>query len=344
MANEKLNGSVSSSVELQFSNGWNSATGRNPSATNMLIGRWLLLYSHWRIIAISVLGSVILAVIYAKLLATPQWQANATLIPVGEQKRQSELLGFSEILVGGGDLSSLLGGSEVGDLAQEYMATMKSYEFTMALVDRYHFAELIDPTGEIRGTSGPQRDPRWQFYRFVSQALFSCDFDQMTNEVKLHFLAPSRALATRALQLYLKHLNDVEATREEAEAKAAVAWIEAEIRTTSDPQLQPKLAELQQRQFEREKLAHVEADLSFKVIEHPISADRHYSPSLVLDSALAVILALFVSVVAILGRETVSNLYREYERDYVYPMSSGSAGQRLPKLNGPDTLLRPPPD
>ncbi|MFZ0657273.1 MAG: hypothetical protein WAM05_01045, partial [Candidatus Binataceae bacterium] len=61
-------------------------------------------------------------------------------------------------------------------------------------------------------------------------------------------------------------------------ASSAVASLQDEIRETSDALLQNQLYELVARQIQREKIAQVQADFAFKVIEPPVVPDNYYAP------------------------------------------------------------------
>jgi hypothetical protein len=62
-------------------------------------------------------------------------------------------------------------------------------------------------------------------------------------------------------------------------AGAAALSLQDEIRRTPDALLQNQLYELMAHQIQREKLAQVQANFAFKVIEPPVVPDHYYAPS-----------------------------------------------------------------
>ena len=85
--------------------------------------------------------------------------------------------------------------------------------------------------------------------------------------------------AQEILQYYLDDFRELQRQEAIRNASAAIQSLEKEAGSTGDSLLRENLYALAARQVERQKLAEVEADFAFKVLEQPVSPDRPYSPT-----------------------------------------------------------------
>src|SRR5262249_12461961 len=153
------------------------------------------------------------------------------------------------------------------------------------LVERYHLDDMYKPIWLPLPTILRSKDPRWRAYRRMKKA-FSCYYSNQTGNISLYFEAKSPERAQRILGYYVNDLREKLRNQEVQNAESAINSMKAEARTTSDALLQSQLYELIAKQMQQLKLAEVEADFAFSVLEPPIAPDRAYSPSVPLDSAL----------------------------------------------------------
>src|SRR6266851_403693 len=282
-----------------------------------LITYYRLLRGRWRLIATSVVFVLIATFLLTELARTHYYRATAILRPVAEQDSMSRLQGAASTL-GGSALVGMLGGmgSEASQ-AEEYISILRSYQFTMALVDQNHLEKAIyHPRWWTKLLNGNQPPSQYDLYKIMS-ARFECDYDRLTGNITLHFLDPHKRPSERTLGLYVDELRSKLRQEELKSSGAAIASLESQARATSDVLLQSQLYELLARQVQRDKLAQVEADFAFKVIDPPISADKTYTPSAILDSFLMGILVLLaVSFWVIVSPSTAEHAERRLE---VYP-------------------------
>jgi hypothetical protein len=239
--------------------------------------------SRWRpIVGCTVLAGVATLLI-TKFAITPLFRAEAILRPVAEQAEMGRLqgpLGFA----GSYGSSLFLGGFGMADeRAEEYMAILRSYEFTTSLINHYKLAAQL---GGGLSPSATSQDPTWRRYRML-RGQFQCQYDRVSGNMTLYFTDSSRAEAQQMLTYYVDSLRDRVRREEVQGAKTAAASLEDEARSTGDSLLRAQLYELISRQIQREKLAQAEADFAFKLIEPPVVPDRPFSPRPKLDSVLA---------------------------------------------------------
>lgn len=280
------------------------------------------LVSRWRLI----LGCTVLAgaaaLLITKFAVTPLYRAEAILRPVAEQAEMGRLqgpLGFG----GSYGSSFLLGGFGMADeRAEEYMAILRSYEFTTSLINRYHLAAQLD-------AGGKSRDPAWHRYGLM-RGRFQCQYDRMSGNMTLYFTDSSRASAQRMLTYYVDGLRDRVRREEVQGAKAAAASLEDEARTTGDSLLRAQLYELISRQIQREKLAQAEADFAFKLIEPPVVPDRPFSPRPREDAILAALLTFILLTLGVLMHGAYNDTSADYHR-------SPAAEARLSRATGQRT-------
>ena len=85
---------------------------------------------------------------------------------------------------------------------------------------------------------------------------------------------------------------------------------------TADSLLRENLYALVARQVQQQKLAEVEADFAFKVLEPPVSPDRPYSPRASLNCFLVLILVPLLMAAAIVIRESRQGERRSAKASY----------------------------
>jgi hypothetical protein len=175
----------------------------------------------------------------------------------------------------GGGIASLLqgGGTDTVTLAERYTAIMTSYAFTTDLIAKYHLEHNIV---DVRSAEAPTVT-KWSMHRKITDR-FSTDYDFKSGNLTLYFIDPSPAVAQRVLGYYLDSLRDKLRNEEVQSGASAAASLEEEVRKTSDALLQTQLYELMARQIQREKLAQVQSDFAFKVIEPPVVPDDYFEP------------------------------------------------------------------
>src|SRR5262249_28304080 len=130
------------------------------------------------------------------------------------------------------------------------------------------------------------QDPKWRAYKKM-QHRFSCEYSIKTGNVTVYFKARTPAEAERILGYYVEDLREKLRSREVQSAGAAIESMKAEARVTSDALLQAQLYELIAKQMQQLRLAQVEADFAFTVLEPPAAPDKPYSPNVLLWSAIA---------------------------------------------------------
>ncbi len=281
-----------------------------------LFAYWRLLKARWRIVAALSAGATLFTLVVSALVVTPYYRAEAVIRPVAQPGAQLSALGQSlPGAIQSGEMNLLSGGlGGGGNRAQEYMSILRSYDFSVALVEHYHLA--IGSESRRKGWFGfdsHSRISKWRLYQIMRKR-FDCQYDYVTGNVTLHFLDRDPARATRILGLYLESLRDKLRRERVRSADAAAKALRAEALGTSDTLLQTQLYELISRQVQREKVAQVEADFAFKVIDGPVAPDRPYSPRPLLDAVVAGVVALILISLWIIFRDYLERSNAAYRR------------------------------
>ena len=256
----------------------------------------VIIRARWRMIVGAALAAFVLTLVVTKFLMTRYYRATAVLRPVTEQGAMSRLQGMAAMPSFGGIM-----GNANDDKAEEYISILQSYEFTMAVVDRARLLASIDPPPNPLNPFGPDKWTDWQTYRAM-QKRFDCSYDRLTGNLTLHFLDPDPAEARRVRGVYVDYLRDKLRGEEERGASAAVDSLKEEARSTADTLMQTQLYELIARQLQREKVAQVEADFAFKVIDPPVVPDVSFSPRSLGDALLWSALAVISICMILLGQ------------------------------------------
>jgi len=298
---------------------------------------WLALRAGWRLLAGCALTAALVTFVITEFMMTPYYRATALLRPVAEQSSASQLQGM--LTGSAGALSGMLGGlTEEAQRAQEYLAILRSYQFTLALVNDNGLAAAVDPPGgsvldRFLGSAPPTQ---WQLYE-IMQKRFDCDYDRLSGNLSLYFLDPDPARARRILQLYIENLRSKLQSDDVRRSDAAISSLTEAARSSSDTLLQAQLYELLARQIQQKKLAQVSADFALKVIDPPVVPDRPYTPRVKLDCALAAGLALLLVTFVILVHDSSVHTGSSPER------AVGPSQKKLPmegEADGPPRALR----
>ncbi len=273
-----------------------------------------LLWSRKVIILAVTIGAGLTYGLYTKLFAVKFYRAQAVIAPVsselsfGPASNSGDLM---DSLGGGGGIMSLFnlaGGGDTAEIAERYLSIMNSYAFTTDLIKRYHLERKIIG---VRSKNAPTIS-RWAMHRdLVSR--FASEYDFKSGNLLLYFLDTNRDDGARILGYYLVSLRDKLRNEEVQSAAVAAASLQDEIRKTSDALLQTQLYELMARQVQREKLAQVQADFAFKVIEPPVVPDNYYAPSARKNATLAAAIAFILIVGWTLGSDFMRRARLRFE-------------------------------
>jgi Chain length determinant protein len=270
----------------------------------------LKLRERWRtILSAAVAAATVGAVLTGFLL--PKWyRATAVIRPISTPAVESRISGFLGGLGGGfggglGGLAASLGAGGDSD-AEEYIAILQGFQFNASLAEHYHLsAQLLKPglLGFLHGSK--PKDLNWAMYRVLKKRL-DYDYSIKTGNITLSFEARDRQDAEKILGYYIHDLRDLLRAREISGASSAIESMEAEANMTPDAVLRSELYELVAKQVQRMKMAQVEADFAFRVLDPPAASDKPCRPSVVLNSLVVLILtmlALSFATIASCGKE-----------------------------------------
>jgi uncharacterized protein involved in exopolysaccharide biosynthesis len=252
--------------------------------------------------------------ITTKFVLTKRYKARAILMPrhdMGNLASRAAAMGFAGELLGF-DAGALQGLSS-GLGGEEYIAIMKSFDFVHSLITRYRLdKEVFKPRSSFLSSLSQlvsfshDKPSDWKLYKAMLDR-FDCTYDYKSGNLTLTFIDPDRELAQKVLDIYIVSLRDQLRSREVKEAKAAVESLDDEAGKTPDSLLKGQLYELVARQVQRQKLAEVQADFAFRVIESPIAPEKADSPSPAKDCLVVMILAVLLSLSWIwLSSETIT--------------------------------------
>jgi hypothetical protein len=269
-------------------------------STVELVPYILMLRERWRAIASAAITAVAVTGVVTGFVLPKWYRATAVIRPISTPAVESRISGFLGGLGGGfggglGGLAASLGAGGDND-AEEYIAILQGFQFNVSLAERYHLsAELLKP-GLFGFLHGPKpKDPYWAMYRALKNRL-DYDYSIKTGNITLFFEARNRRDAEKILSCYIHDLRDLLRAREISGTSSAIDSLEAEAKMTPDAVLRSELYELVAKQVQRMKMAQVEADFAFRVLDPPAASDKPYSPWVLVDCILAAFLALVVSV------------------------------------------------
>jgi hypothetical protein len=257
------------------------------------------LRARWRTVAVAALAAATATALISGFVLPKSYQATSVIRPIATPVVESRIAGVMGGLGGGFGLSGLAASLGAGGNtdAEEYIAIMQGFQFNVDLADRHHLSGLLLKPGLLSVIySAKVRDPSWAVYR-VLEKRFECDYSVKTGNITLYFEAHDRQDAKSILEYYIQDLRDLLRAREINSASAAIDSLKQEANSTPDSLLRSELYDLVAKQLERKKMAQVEADFAFRVLDPPAVSDKPYRPSVLLDSALVgLLIALALSV------------------------------------------------
>jgi Chain length determinant protein len=250
----------------------------------------LVLQARWRLIAAATLVATVATGVVTKFAMTKSYRAEAIIRPVSAgavESRLSGLIGGLGGLGGAAGFGASLFGNEANP-ANEYMPVLQSFDFTTQLIASHGLeSHLRGPRRSLLGGDPPH--PRWVRYRMM-RSRFDCEFSIRTGNLTFYYQDPDRAMAGKILGYYISDLRELLRHQEIHDTTEAIASLRDEIKDTADNLLQTQLSELLARQIQQQKLAQVQADFAFKVLEPPTTPDKPYRPKVLLDCVLAGVL------------------------------------------------------
>jgi len=260
---------------------------------------------HGKLLAMITVLATLAAFAFSKYQLTRWYQAIAIIKPMTPQQTAGHLQG----LLGGanlGTLSDFVGGQYNSDAAQEYITVLSSFSFVTAMVEQHHLdADLLPP-----GTSYSSSDARqWAMYRIMLGRL-RCDYSVKNSSITLSFQDPSRERARRILGYEIGDLREMLRSREVHDASEAATSLNDQIVRTSDSLLKQEINNLIAAQIQREKLAEIEADFAFTVLQPPVSPDLPIWPRVLVNALAAGFIALVLSSISILLIDALRELRR----------------------------------
>ncbi len=280
-------------------------------ATLQLLHYAGLLRARWILIASLTIGIGLGYGLYTKYLTVKWYRALAIVTPVPPEEGLSVGTGSASDMVGGlgGGIASLLvSGEDTIALAERYTAIMNSYAFTTDLVKKYHLEHNIIG---VQSKNAPTVT-KWSIHRIIADR-FTTEYDFKSGNLTLYFMDPSPAEAQRVLGFYLDSLRDKLRNEEVQAGASAAASLQDEVRKTSDALLQTQLYELMARQIQREKLAQVQSDFAFKVVEPPVVPDNYFAPQARHNATVAASITFALVCTWILGSDFIRRARAQLE-------------------------------
>lgn len=263
----------------------------------------LLVRKRWRLIAISVTVTTVVALAVA-LFSEPIYQAQAVVAPQSIETGSQSALGSLGGSLGG--LASLagIGGGEGGSTEQN-LAILRSriladrfiakYDLRRdlfpddwsettdgwkapGLFDRLHqsLSDMINPDSEaaVSPDGGPSPDETWRKFDEARSVVL----DKESGLVTVSLESRSARQAASWTKNYIREANDYIRTKEIAEAGARLAYLSNQASTTTVAEVRDAIAKLMESELKRSMLANVREEFAFKIIDPPVAPELRAWP------------------------------------------------------------------
>ena len=273
------------------------------------------LRERWRTITyVAIAAAATTAVVTGFVL--PKWyRASAVIRPISTPAIESRISGLLGGLGGGGAGIGGLGGlgglaASIGAVgssdAEEYIAILHGFQFNVTLSQNHHISNyLLKSSSDFLSWLAfwASKEPSWKIYHVLTKR-FDCEYSVKTGDITLNFIARTPEDAENILGYYIDDLRDLLRAREVSGALSAIDSLDEEANSTPDSLLRSQLYDLVAKQVQRKKIAQVEADFAFRVLDPPASSDQSYRPMVLLDTFLAGMLAAFTTCFIVLAKNS----------------------------------------
>jgi uncharacterized protein involved in exopolysaccharide biosynthesis len=258
-----------------------------------LLWCWRLFRQWWWFFGSCAFFAMLVSVVYTKFIPK-EYRAIALLRPISNSQNQIFTAAGEEPLQ-----SLFFGVGQSEAKSQEYISILYSFAFTTALIKDHNLKDEL--THHYRG---PRAISDWKLYRGLA-ASFTAEYDRKTGNLKLAFESTDPAQARRILGFYIDSLRERLRGETVNRASVAIATLESELGKTGDALLRNQFYDLIAHQIDRQKLAEVQADFAFSVIEPPVVPEQPFRPRRRLDALLAGLFALVFVVIVVSIYEAV---------------------------------------
>ncbi len=287
-----------------------------------------LVLPWWRRILALTLGAVLATFLVTEFAMTRWYRAVAMIRPASQEGPTygGGILGVTGLGSIASSLSSTLGvGSAAWD-ADEEMAILTSYDFTLNVVDKLNIADRIvsrhaqpwsSPLDRLKilvrrveAALGFNPYTRWRLYKRMSD-LFDAQYDDKLGNLEVSFLDPDPKMATRVLEFYLHTLRELLRKRAAGVARAAIDSMEDQAAHTSDSLLLAQLDQLIAAEMQQEATAEVQSDFAFVMIQPAYVPSVRDQPWVLVDCLVVAILSPAFFFLGVLFNERVIKPYRD---------------------------------
>ena len=270
------------------------------------------LRERWRTIASAAIAAATMTAVVTGFVLPKWYRASAVIRPISTPAIESRISGLLGGLGGGGPgvggfsgLAASIGAGGSSD-AEEYIAILHGFQFNVTLSRHHHLSDqLLKPSSGFLSVLAfwAGNEPSWKIYRILSKR-FDCEYSLKTGDITLNFIARNREDAENILGYYVDDLRDLLRAREVSGASSAIDSLKEEANSTPDSLLRSELYDLVAKQVQRKKIAQVEADFAFRVLDPPAASDQPYRPTVALDMLLVGMLAALASCFIILVKNS----------------------------------------
>lgn len=307
-------GEWSGSRPLAQAGAYGSDWGRYEPSLLREVAGYLAPLRRWRrTIAIVTFVATVGGWAASHLLLTRLYRAEAIIKPMSAAQTMGLMQGLA-IGGGSGPWSTLMGSQYNSSAAEEDLTILGSYTFLTNLARKHHMeADLLKHEKPRSGA-----DESWMVYRTLSSR-FVNKYSSRTGNLTLTYMDKNRRRAAEVLGWEISYLRRILRAREVRNASAAASSLEQQVKNVSDTLLARQLYELIAKQIQREKLAEVQADFAFDVLQPPVSSDHPAWPHNTLNGLLVG----FLTFCAVCGTIVFWNLIRPAAGDH--SRAAGSA-------------------
>jgi hypothetical protein len=300
----------------------------------------------WRLVVIVTLAMMLLAGVITRFALIHWYRAETILRPVSQHQSPA----INQLVGGVGEIASMLGaaGDQTDMKAEEFISTVESYDFITALIERDNLGPHLDATRSRLSRLLFPHPSNWSRFKLMLGRI-DADYSARTGNLTLRYEDNDPQNAAKVLGLIVTALREKVQRRELETAHAAAASLLEEADRSADALLRSQIYLMAADQIKQEKLAQINADFAFFLIQSPVSPDRPSRPSVVVSMLLTGMLTLIGLILAIALLDQLEQLRQRNQMVHhtivlnEEPLRKGETGTIPAPLPRVDNLTRKRP-
>ena len=267
----------------------------------------VLALRHRRLLIASSLFATVAIFCLTYFVMHPKYEATAIIRPVG---RTLPVLADCSRAPGYRIWQTLRRATAAHRHDPESLRILESYTFTTSMVKAEKLAPKLTKGSHHLWPFSHGQSSLYDLYLLMSSR-FDYNYSMRTGNLSVSYIDKNPELATTILGLYIDRLRSQLREHDVRDSSAAIETLQGEAAKAIDPMLRDDLNDMISKQLKRKKIAQVNADFAFTVLDPPYTSPYPYAPWVIIYSLVAALLVPLLVFAGLAARELLPRLKRK---------------------------------